>query len=92
MRKMLFIGVISLILLSGFVLLGCGSGAESEAKAGPQTACPVMGRAIDKNIYVDYGGKRIYFCCEDCPKAFEKDPAKFMKKIADAGVVLEDAP
>ena len=32
----------------------------------PQTACPVMGLKIDKDIYVDYGGKRIYFCCQAC--------------------------
>ena len=32
-----------------------------------QTVCPVMGGVINKDLYVDYKGKRIYFCCPDCP-------------------------
>jgi YHS domain-containing protein len=26
---------------------------------------------------VDYKGGKVYFCCQNCPKAFEKDTAKF---------------
>src|SRR5687767_12345073 len=29
--------------------------------------------------YVDYEYTRYYFCCGNCPKAFEKDPEKFAK-------------
>jgi YHS domain-containing protein len=57
-----------------------------------QTTCPVMGEPINKSSYVDYKGKRIYFCCGMCPKMFAKDPEKYMKKLAADGVVLEDSP
>lgn len=91
MRKVLFVGVLCLAVSAGFLLTGCGPG-EGEAKAGPQTTCPMMGNKIDKKIYVDHKGKRIYFCCDGCPKAFKADADAQMKKMADAGVILEDAP
>lgn len=63
------------------------------AKAGkPQTVCPVMGGKIDKAVYTDHAGKRVYFCCEGCEAPFRKDPAKYLKKLEASGVVLEDAP
>jgi YHS domain-containing protein len=49
--------------------------------AGEQTICPVMGGAIDKNIFVEYKGKKVYFCCEDCKKKFEAEPEKYLAKL-----------
>ncbi len=46
-----------------------------------QTSCPVSGKAIDPAATVDYKGKKVYFCCNNCPKAFEKEPAKFEAKL-----------
>jgi YHS domain-containing protein len=46
-----------------------------------QKMCPVMGGPIDPNIYTDYNGRRIYFCCTSCPKVFEKDPEKYVAKV-----------
>jgi len=41
--------------------------------------CPVSGKAATQNS-VDYKGGKVYFCCENCPKAFSKDSAKFATK------------
>jgi len=57
-----------------------------------QTVCPVMGGEINKEVYADYNGKRVYFCCQDCLSTFKKDPEKYMKKLEDEGVTLENAP
>jgi YHS domain-containing protein len=54
-----------------------------------QKVCPVLGGAIDKSVYVDYQGQRIYFCCPGCKETFGKDPEKFMNKIAESVVLLE---
>ncbi len=62
------------------------------AQAKSQTTCPVLGGNIDKNVYVDYQGKRIYFCCQGCDNEFMKDPEKYMKKLQDEGVTPETAP
>ena len=57
-----------------------------------QTTCPVMGGAIDKAVFVDSDGKRIYMCCKGCIAAVKKDPAKYIKILEDAGVTLDSAP
>jgi YHS domain-containing protein len=46
-----------------------------------QTVCPVSGQPIKADKMVEYKGKKVYFCCENCPKAFEKEPTKFAAKV-----------
>ncbi len=53
------------------------SGAKIESI---NTICPVSGDKVGelgKPVYVEYKGKKIGFCCRDCPKDFKKDPEKF---------------
>jgi len=57
-----------------------------------QTNCPVMGGTINKEHFTDYEGKRVYFCCPACIPEFKKDPAKYVKKLEDQGIVLEKTP
>jgi YHS domain-containing protein len=81
---------LSSIILLGFLLAIAPSYATS--KEANQTTCPVMEGTVNKNIYADYKGKRVYFCCPPCLKAFKKDPDTYMKKLEEQGVVLEEAP
>lgn len=46
--------------------------------------CPVSGKPIDPTKFVDYKGKRVAFCCDNCPKEFQKDPAKYADKLLAA--------
>ena len=46
-----------------------------------QTTCPVMGGAIDKAIFTEYQGKKVYFCCPTCKLEFEKNPEKYIAKL-----------
>jgi YHS domain-containing protein len=55
----------------------------------PQTTCPVMGEPIDKNLYVDYNGKRIYVCCVNCVDKVKKNPEKYIKKLESMGQGVE---
>ena len=48
-----------------------------------------MGGKIDKDVYVDYQGQRVYFCCPSCKENFLKDPDKYFEKIEKDGVLLE---
>ena len=59
---------------------------------GTQTMCPVMNEPIDKDLYVDYDGKRIYVCCYGCLDTVKADPAKYVKQLESEGVVLEKVP
>lgn len=62
------------------------------AKENKQVTCPVMGGKINKDLYADYKGKRVYFCCPACIEPFNKDPEKYIKKLQDEVVTLEKAP
>jgi YHS domain-containing protein len=55
--------------------------AETMAASVEQTVCPVTGQKIDKNIFVEYKGKKVYFCCADCKAVFEKEPEKYIAKL-----------
>ncbi len=81
--------VAAMALVFALATLGIG---PATAERHPQEKCPVMGSPINKNIYVDYKGKRIYFCCPACPEEFKKNPDKYMKKLETEGVELENAP
>ena len=46
-----------------------------------QTKCPVNGKLIEKNLFVDYQGRRVYFASEKCVDKFSKEPAKYLTKL-----------
>ncbi len=66
---------------------------HSKAQAEPTTAptsqpaianktCPITHDAINpKGKTVEYKGKTIGFCCEDCIKDFNADPEKYMASL-----------
>lgn len=78
----------------GLVVLGAGYVLTSERGDSPksQAYCPVMGGEINKSIFTDMDGKRIYFCCSNCIGEFKKEPEKYLKKLEAQGVVLAKVP
>ena len=80
----------SIIIAAAF----CLSLAMGTAWAKPQENCPVMGGKINKSLYTDYQGKRIYFCCKGCPEEFKKDPEKYIKKMEaeDEAILITKKP
>jgi len=73
--------------LAVFVL----AGAALITKAGPTTnpstqpthktvnkLCPVGKEDVDPKVTIDYKGKTIGFCCEDCIPKFKADPDKYL--------------
>ena len=51
------------------------------SSSGQQTLCPVMGSAINKELFVEYKGKKVYFCCPGCIEKFEANPEKYLSKL-----------
>ncbi len=44
------------------------------ATAGPKldgVKCPLSGKAVKADKTVDYKGGKVFFCCANCPKAFD---------------------
>ncbi|MHC1741823.1 MAG: YHS domain-containing protein [Syntrophobacteraceae bacterium] len=86
-------GTVLLVLLLTMVLFYTVSFAAGNTPGDSrQTICPVMAGKIDKKIYADHKGKRIYFCCSSCLDDFKKDPDKYMKEMQEKGITPEKAP
>ena len=90
-----------LALVLAFSLAGAGLAADPltglkdrglPAAGKQQIACPVQGGKINKDLYADYQGQRVYFCCPACIDIFKKDPEKYLKKMEIEGVTPEKAP
>jgi YHS domain-containing protein len=57
------------------------SPAQQATQVAEQTTCPVMGGPINKAIFVEYQGKKVYFCCNGCPATFMANPEKYISKL-----------
>lgn len=42
--------------------------------------CPVSGAPVKEASFLAFNDAKVYFCCNNCPKAFEKDTAKYTAK------------
>jgi hypothetical protein len=63
------------------------------AQGVPQTTCPVMkGSPVNKSLYVDADGYRIYVCCGGCVSAVKADPAKYIAQMKAEGIELAKTP
>jgi len=55
--------------------------ADAKKDSPVQTICPVMEGPTKKDIFVEYQGKKVYFCCESCKSDFNADPGKYLSKL-----------
>jgi YHS domain-containing protein len=63
------------------------SAAATPPKPDQMTTCPVSGEKLGemgKPYTFVYQGQEVKLCCSGCKKDFEKDPAKYIKKIQSA--------
>jgi len=54
-----------------------------------QTECPVTGEKINKELYVDADGKRVYACCEGCIIKVEANPGDYIEQLEKQQIVLD---
>jgi hypothetical protein len=59
--------------------------ANAAKECPPQTLCPIMGGEIDKKVFVDVSGYRIYACCKGCIEKIQADPEKAIAAIRAKG-------
>ena len=67
-------------------------GEPDAADGAEQTICPVMGGKIDKTVFTEYEGRKVYFCCPGCIAEFHKDPQKYLDKLPPFSGGQEVAP
>jgi YHS domain-containing protein len=68
------------MMCAALMLAGLAAYAAEEKAAAFKATCPVSGKPAAEDKTADYKGAKVYFCCENCPKAFAKDTAKFATK------------
>jgi hypothetical protein len=62
---------------------------EAKAKAYPLDTCIVSDEKLGadpamKTFVFTHEGQEVKLCCKSCQKTFNKDTAKYLKKLADA--------
>jgi len=55
--------------------------AKEVVAAAEQTMCPIMNAPINKALFTEYKGKKVYFCCDGCKEKFEEAPEQFIAKL-----------
>jgi hypothetical protein len=87
---------LSTIILAAVVTCGLSAVMAVAEEASPKTCsqakCPVMGGDVAKDVYIDHGDKRVYFCCAGCIEKFKADPDGYIKKMEQSGVKFEATP
>jgi len=80
--------LLAILVIGSIVFSGCGKcrfcGKKTETTmemAGEQKVCPMTGMAVNKDIYTEYKGKKVYFCSQACKAEFLKDPEKYVSKL-----------
>ena len=105
MRKVLQVVLILSLMATGLVNMSCSKEEKTPQKEEEvttkdtgsqtlkaQTIDAFSGKLVNKDIYADYNGKRIYFCCDQSKNQFNNDPEKYIEKFRELGITLEDAP
>lgn len=87
-RFLLSVGLV--VVLAAAIFAQSKAAGNAPAKV-PQTLCPIMGEKINRSVYADYQGKRVYFCCKNCIDEFGKAPADTARQMEGKGIILDAA-
>jgi YHS domain-containing protein len=76
----------TILALTFAVLAVCAFGAPTKVDKKTTIHCAVatthvvnIAAATKAKHYIDYKGRRYFFCCGNCPTAFKKNPSKYAK-------------
>ncbi len=92
MKTLKMLGILALTVPFLALPLASVAGDTNSVAATPPkpdklTTCPVSGEKLGemgKPYVFVYQGQEVKLCCSGCKKDFDKDPAKYIKKIQDA--------
>jgi YHS domain-containing protein len=85
----MFFLVVGLLIVGLIAINGCKKSepappAEPEGRVAAkieQTTCPVMAGPVNKALFTEYKGKKVYFCCPGCKEKFDAEPEKYIAKL-----------
>ena len=66
--------------------------ADTQQTQTTNTYCPVMpDMQTNPEIFTDYKGKKVYFCCNNCKAAFAREPEKYLDQLPQFGGISTQA-
>jgi len=86
MKKILLLAV----TVAAMMLLATGANQAGDKKK-VTCKCPVSGKEAKETSAVDFGGGKVYFCCDMCPKEFAANKAKYTAKANQQLVCTKQA-
>ncbi len=75
-----FLSFAAMLLCVSVMSVGAEDKKADDKAAAAKPTCPVSGQPCKKEFAAAHNGGQVYFCCENCPKAFAENPAKFATK------------
>ena len=87
LRIVLFSAVLGAVTAIGLTAVAADAEAKVKAKPYPLDKCVVSDEKLGemgKPFTFQYEGREVQLCCKSCKKDFDKEPAKFVKKIEEA--------
>ena len=78
MKTRLLVATICAIALSATLSVSAAKKEKKDPLDGIK--CPVSGKPIKAASFLKHNGGKVYFCCDNCPKAFAKNTAKYTAK------------
>jgi Cu(I)/Ag(I) efflux system membrane fusion protein len=54
---------------------------ETSTDSTTQVLCPVMGNPIQEDVFIEYKGVKVHFCCWGCDKKFKAEPEKYIPNL-----------
>lgn len=82
-KRIISATLLAALIASPFLSFGVDA-KEEKPKADKLTTCPVSGEKLGemgKPFAFVYEGQEVKLCCKNCKKDFDKEPAKYIKKI-----------
>lgn len=49
-----------------------------------QTTCPVSKEPVNQKVFIESGGKKVYFCCQGCVGKYQNDPKKYTAALSNS--------
>lgn len=91
----MFLTVTAMMVLAAAAVAAYGRAQQQQpaeaakAELKPQSTCPIMGEKINKSVFVDAAGYRIYACCSGCLEKIKADPEKAVATLESRGETPE---
>src|SRR5258708_9977115 len=88
--------VMSLLVTALVAVGGLKAAKEESEKKEFKATCPVSGKPAGEDHVVELkNGDKVYFCCDNCPKAFKANQKKYSlqvhRQLVETGQVVQVA-